>query len=268
MTPSAFLLIATFVFAFGLISGRLQRTPISPPMIFVGFGVIVGPHVFNLLDLHVNDELVHIIAELTLILVLFTDASRIDFRALRQGYHLPLRLLAVGLPLTLVVGSIIGMILFWGTFSVWEAALLAAILAPTDAALGQAVVSSPRVPLRIRQALNVESGLNDGIALPAVMILLAIAGAHGEAKSNAAWLQFIVLQLTLGPLTGIVVGFCGGQLLQIGMRTQWMNHTFEQLSGISIALAAFAGAELDRRQWVYCHFCCGIDHRQHHTSRL
>ncbi len=119
----------------------------------------------GLVELDTEQEVVQTLAELTLVLVLFSDATRIHLKTLRREYHLQLRLLAIGMPLTILLGTLLAAILF-DHLSFWEAAVVAAILAPTDAALGRAVVSSPRVPVRIRQALNVESGLNDGIALP------------------------------------------------------------------------------------------------------
>ena len=129
---------------------------------FVTFGLLVSPAVLGLVDLDTGNELVRALAELTLILVLFTDAARINLSALRRDYHLPLRLLGISLPLTIAFGTLLGAVLF-EYLAFWEAAVVAAILAPTDAALGQTVVSNPRVPARIRQALNVESGLTTAL---------------------------------------------------------------------------------------------------------
>ena len=242
METLTFVAVAVFILAFGLVSARLSKTVITPPMVFVGFGILMGPAGLGLMHLSVESEIVRALAEATLVLVLFTDASRIDLRLLRRSYHLPLRMLAIGLPLTMALGTI-GAVALFGGLSLWGAAIAAAILAPTDAALGQAVVSNPRVPARIRQALNVESGLNDGIALP--FVLFFIHGAHmgDHSHSFGYWAEFVTLQLVLGPLVGAAVGYGGGRIVDWGTRAGWMNHSFQQLSAIALALLAFAGAE-------------------------
>lgn len=150
-------------------------------------------------------------------------------------------MLSVGLPLTILGGTLLAALLL-DTLTFWEAAVVAAILAPTDAALGQAVVSSPKVPVRIRQALNVESGLNDGIALPVVLFFIHLA-ASSEGTEPGQWLNFVSHQLILGPAVGAAVGFLGGQLVERGVTSQWMSHAFQQISAVAIALLAFAGAE-------------------------
>jgi len=160
------LIVTLGLIVFSLISKRLQRTIITAPIVFVAFGFLLGPYVFHIGDFNVNHAFIHSLAEITLILVLFTDAARIDLRQLHRKHNLAVRLLMIGLPLTIILGTFIGKMIFAQHFSLIEYALLAAILAPTDAALGQAVISNPQVPIRIRQALNIESGLNDGLVLP------------------------------------------------------------------------------------------------------
>ena len=235
-------LIASFILAFGFVSDRLQRSVITPPMVFVTFGFLIGPVGFDFIQLDIKSPVIHILAEATLVLVLFTDATRIDLKLLRRDHNLPIRLLGVGLPLTIAFGALVAAVLF-DTLTFWEAAVAAAILAPTDAALGQAVVSSPRVPVRIRQTLNVESGLNDGIALPFVMILLSFAGAAQETQSTSYWLQYALGQILLAPLVGIMVGYGGGKLVSWGTTSKWMSHNFQQLAGLAFSLLAFTGAE-------------------------
>jgi NhaP-type Na+/H+ or K+/H+ antiporter len=142
-----------------------------------------------------------------------------------------------------------------------QALLLAAILAPTDAALGQAVVSSPLLPVRIRQSLNVESGLNDGIALPIVLVLAALAGApadHVAAQSAFDWAQFALLQVTLGPLVGAAVGFLGGRLVAAATARGWVNDAFEELASVGLALLAFATAELVHGNGFIAAFVAGL----------
>ena len=191
----AFLIaVAGVLLLFGAISRRAERSPLTPPLAFVGVGLALSPVGLGWLDLSPSNEVIHGLAELTLVLVLFMDAVRIELSCLRREGNLPLRLLAIGLPLTIVLGAAAAVAIFPGLGLAW-ALLLAAILAPTDAALGQSVISSPRVPVRIRQALNVESGLNDGIALPIVLMLASLAALHGETNSLAYWLRFVGLQL-------------------------------------------------------------------------
>ncbi|MDA1313929.1 MAG: sodium:proton antiporter [Acidobacteria bacterium] len=241
MENIGFAFVALFILVFGLVSERLQRSIITAPMAFALFGVVMGPEGLGLLHIGFDSEVVRELAEATLVIVLFTDASRIDLKILKKNYELPLRLLSVGLPLTILGGTLLAALLL-DTLTFWEAAVVAAILAPTDAALGQAVVSSPKVPVRIRQALNVESGLNDGIALPVVLFFIHLA-ASSEGTEPGQWLNFVSHQLILGPAVGAAVGFLGGQLVERGVTSQWMSHAFQQISAVAIALLAFAGAE-------------------------
>ncbi len=243
MNTAAFILVACFVFGFGLVSRRLAISPLTPPLVFVGLGIAFGPWGLDWLQFDVEHGAMHVLAELTLILVLFGDAARIDLSALRQELGLPVRLLAIGMPLTILFGSLAAKWMF-PELGWLEAAVLGAVLAPTDAALGQAVVSNPAVPTRIRQALNVESGLNDGIVLPAVLVLAALASMSAETTRSATdWARFAALQVTLGPLVGIAVAWLGNRLLKRSIAKGWMEPPFERLAGLALALLAFACAE-------------------------
>lgn len=242
MILEAVTIISLFTLAFGLISGRIEKSILTPPMIFATFGLLISPFVSQLLNLSVDSEVVDIIATTTLVFVLFTDASRIDFKLLKQQYQLPLRLLGIGLPLTIVLGSGFAIALF-PQLNIWEAAAVATILAPTDAALGQAVVNSPNVPVRIRQALNIESGLNDGICLPILLIFLSLAESVGGEQAVASWGGFAIAQLVMGPVVGILVGYLGGQLIATTTRTHWMTENYQRLSLLSLAALAFCLAE-------------------------
>ena len=257
MESQVLAIVALLILGFGLVSGRLQNSVITPPMVFVTFGLLVSPAVLGLVDLDIGNELVRALAELTLILVLFTDAARINLNALRRDYHLPLRLLGISLPLTIAFGTLLGAVLF-DYLEFWEAAVVAAILAPTDAALGQTVVSNPRVPVRIRQALNVESGLNDGLALPIVLVFLALAGTAEDPERVGFLVNFTTKQIVLGPLVGVGVGYVGGRLVHLGTRTEWMNHSFQQLSALALSLLAFALAELVGGNGFIAAFAAGL----------
>ncbi len=256
MEPTLLAVLAVAVLAFSAISRRAERSIVSAPMFFVAAGFAVGNGGLGWLDFGKDDAFLHGLAELTLILVLFTDAARIDLSCLRRERNLPSRMLALGLPLTIAAGAIAAALIFPG-FGLWEAVLLAAILAPTDAALGLAVVNNPLIPARIRQTLNVESGLNDGIALPAVLLFAALAGT-GEQEDFGRWAQFVGLQLLLGPLVGAAVGFGGGRLINRAMRAGWMNDAFQRLSGLGLAVLAFAGAELVGGNGFIAAFVAGL----------
>ena len=257
MESVAFTVVALGVLGFGLVSSRVERSVITLPMVFVLFGYAVSHQGLDLVELDLSSHLIHTLAELTLVLVLFADASRIDLNVLRREHNIPMRLLLGGLPLTVVAGALVGVVLFGG-FSIWQALVLAIILAPTDAALGQAVVSSDRVPVRIRQALNVESGLNDGVVLPVLLIVLSVACATESIESAAYWLRFVFLQLTIGPLIGALVGFGGAKMVALGVRSGWMSHSFQSLSSLCLALLAFAGAELLGGNGFIAAFCAGL----------
>jgi NhaP-type Na+/H+ or K+/H+ antiporter len=250
------LVLAIVILAYSLFSALVPRTILTAPMLFVAAGVVLG----DLAAVSIETDagvLLEVIAELTLVLLLFTDASRIDVRSLRRELGFPIRLLGIGLPMTILLGTLVGKWLF-PAFSWWEAALLSSILAPTDAALGQAVVSSPLVPSRIRQALNVESGLNDGIAVPFVMLFASLAAIHPEAASGSHWLVFWLKQVMLGPLAGVVVGQIGGRLIEAAADRGWVTESFMKLSGIAFAILAWAGAGAIGGNGFIAAFVCGM----------
>jgi len=235
--------VALFILLFGFISKRIQKTPLTSTMVFVLFGILISKQFLGILDTDLDSSVINVIAELTLILVLFTDASRIDLKQVIREHAIPVRLLGIGLPLTIVFGAIAAFVVF-NFLTFWEGALLAAILAPTDAALGQAVVSNPRVPVRIRQSLNIESGLNDGIALPVVLILLSIAGIEDNDKTSSYWIRFAAYQVILGPVAGICVGYLGGKLVVWSSKRDWMSREFQDISALGLSLLAYSAAEL------------------------
>ena len=235
------LVIAVAVYGFALVSGRLSMSPITAPMVFTTVGLVVGVAGLGWFDLGLEGEAVSILIEATLVLVLFTDAIRIDLRKLRTESRFPARLLGVGLPLTLLLGTGAAWLLF-PAFTLVEAALLAAVLTPTDAALGQAVVSDRRLPVRLRQGLNVESGLNDGLMVPIVTITLALSAS--EAGGAGGWGELVARQIGFGLLCGVGMGAVGGRVLHVRAVEDRVEGIYRQLATIAIAAAAFASAEL------------------------
>jgi len=235
--------IAAGFLVLAMLSGRIQGTPLTPPMLFIGFGFLIGAGGLGVASFPPGHSAIHAVAEVTLILVLFTDAARIDLNRVRRDHNLPVRMLAIGLPLAIIAGTIVASGVF-PAFSIWEAALLAAILAPTDAALGQSVVSAKAVPIRMRQAINVESGLNDGIALPAVLVLAALAGTGHGANEAGDWARFGLMQVTLGPLAGVIVGYIGARLLDTAAERGWATIPFQGIGILSLAALTYVVAEL------------------------
>ena len=257
MEPVILVSVAVALLAFGAISRRAERSSLTPPMWFVLVGYGLGSHGLGLIPVTPDGAAIRTLAELALILVLFTDAARIDLTCLRREESLPLRLLTVGLPLTVAGGAFAAVVIF-PAFGPLEALLLAAILAPTDAALGQAVVSSRLLPVRIRQSLNVESGLNDGFVLPLVLVAASLAGAEDMTTNPWIWVRFAALQIILGPVVGIFAGFGGGRLVDWASRRDWINDPFERLSVLGIAVTAFAGAELVGGNGFIAAFVAGL----------
>src|SRR3954449_9947496 len=228
--------IAVLLIGYATVSRRLERLNVSGAMFFTSAGLLVGP-VLGLLDLEVHGEQVKLLAEITLTLVLFADASRISLRALRREFAVPLRLLGIGLPLTILAGALAGAVVVPGV-SLPEALVLAIVLACTDAALGQAVVSDERVPSRIRQGLNVESGLNDGLCVPLFFIAIAIAETDAGTTSSHSASQLVFEQIGYGLVGGIVAGTLGAIALKLAARHQTIEPHWLQILSVSAALRA------------------------------
>jgi NhaP-type Na+/H+ or K+/H+ antiporter len=245
MEPLAILIVALGTLAFCFFSKRLEGSLITLPIIFTAFGWLLGNGGLGILNLHMHNEIIQVLAEVTLILVLFTDASRINLKLLLSDYKIPLRMLLIGMPLTILCGTLLA---HWvSPEAPWALALLvAAILTPTDAALGQSVVSSSAVPLRIRQAINVESGLNDGIALPVVMIAAVLSAAALNIEVEGApdnLILFTLLQVTLGPIIGIAVGYAGAKIIDLSISKGWIGTSFQGIAFLCIAATAYILAE-------------------------
>jgi NhaP-type Na+/H+ or K+/H+ antiporter len=239
-----FIFAALLIFGFGLFSRASERSPISAAMVFVTVGMVAGPIGLGFLKEGINAPLVRILAEVTLVLVLFVDASTINLHSLIREKGVPFRLLLIGLPLTMALGLGLAFPLF-DNINPWALALMAFILSPTDAALGQPVVASPDVPENIKEAINVESGLNDGIALPPILACLSVLSlATGEKLGAYYWIVFTLKQFLFGPLLGAIVGWLGGRLVDKASKSGWMNPTFQRLAAWSLAVMSYAFAEI------------------------
>jgi NhaP-type Na+/H+ or K+/H+ antiporter len=230
--------VASIVLVFGALSRRLELSVVSAAMFFVSAGLLVGDKGLDWVDLSKDGHTVRTLAEITLALVLFADASRIDLKAARREYALPARLLGIGLPLTIVLGTALAVAVFGG-LSWAEALVLAVILAPTDAALGQAVVTDARLPSRIRQGLNVESGLNDGICVPLLFIALAVAGADSGSFSDTHALRLVVEEIGYGLLGGAIAGAVGAAILRVAVPRDLIDRSWLQIVPVGTAALAY-----------------------------
>lgn len=224
----------TLAFIYSLVSGRLDRTVVTAPIVFTAAGALMILLMPELRNWRGNSEVFLHAAEVGLVLLLFTDASRTDLQVLKNIRNLPVRLLSTGMLLTILLGAV-GAKLIFPELSIWEAGILAAILAPTDAGLGQIIVNSPRVPMKIRQALNVEAGLNDGLSVPFLLFFIALAEAGAESR-RPILAHFIVEQLVFGAIIGIGVGLAGGWLLGLAHRKNWMAESWQQLGVVALPL--------------------------------
>ena len=233
----ALAIVALTLLAVAAVSRRLSGTLVTPAMVFVVVGLLVGPEVLGELDLESSSGIVRTLAEATLALVLFCDASRIDLGQLRREVGVPVRLLGIGLPLTIALGAL-GAAVIFDRLSVEEAVILSIVLAPTDAALGQAVVTEPRVPGRIRQGLNVESGLNDGICVPLLFAAVAAADVQSEISEGRDAATLLLEEIGYGVVGGVVGGLVvAAILIQAGRRDLIAGQWRQVIPGAGAALA-------------------------------
>ena len=229
--------IAVVLLAFSAVSRRLERSVVTPAIFFTSAGLLAGP-VLGLIDLHIGSEPVKLLAEATLTLVLFADASRISFPALRGEFAVPARLLGIGLPLTIVAGALLGFVVL-SDLDLLEALVLSIMLACTDAALGQAVVTDERIPSRIRQGLTVESGLNDGICVPLFFIAIGLAEWDKSTMTAHAAAHLVLEEIGYGLVAGVVAGTIGALALRVAVRRSLVeSHWLQILTAATALLAA------------------------------
>lgn len=232
--------VAAVVVGWGLVSARVERFDLSAPLVFVAMGLVLANGPVAVVDVNVHSETLRTIAEFSLALLLFSDAARVNVRELRRDAGVPVRLLFVGLPLSIALGTLAALVLF-PSLDVWAAAAIAACVAPTDAALGAQVVEDRNVPSRVRRALGVESGLNDGIATPFVTFFIAGAVADTVARSSVT-LSSAVGDLAVGTAVGVVGGLGGGWLLAVARRHQWSAPAVRGIVVIALAILMYTAA--------------------------
>lgn len=236
-------ILAVFVFLYSIMSGWLERTSFNGAVVFTAFGLMFGPLGLGYLNLDVDAELLRTLAELTLALVLFTDASNANLGVLKKSFAIPWRLLLIGLPLTILAGFGVGVLVFDG-LTLLEIAILATMLAPTDAALGKAVVTDDSVPAKIREGLNVESGLNDGICVPILFVFLAlVVETDAGASASMMAVRLVLQEIGIGLVVACVLTLSGSWLLNQFADRGWVTETWRQLPVVALAVACFAVAQ-------------------------
>jgi len=233
--------ISLIILIYGFFSALLGRKNISGPMVFTAVGVLLSPMGLGKEVINVNAQSIQIMAEITLVIVLFSDAAALNLTQLKKNWKLPTRLLFVALPITIVFATITGT-LFFPNESIYYIFLLALILAPTDAALGKVVVSDERIPSVVRNTINVESGLNDGIVFPILLTLLAMITSEAQ-HAQSGWMMYIAQQIFIGGIAGAFVGWLGAILMQKSIQKQWMEHQYTNLAPIALAFFSYYFAE-------------------------
>jgi NhaP-type Na+/H+ or K+/H+ antiporter len=232
--------LAAFAFLYSLVASRLERTPISGAVVYLFIGLACGTYGLGLVELNVEGETLKRLAEFTLALVLFSDSANANLGVLRKVEGIPIRLLLVGLPLTIAAGCGVGFLIF-GELTFVEIALLATMLAPTDAALGQAVVTNESVPDSVRESLNVESGLNDGICVPVLLIFLALAAGGATGNETASLIIKLPLQaIGIGAAVGVVLAIVGSFLVRFCGSRGWITGAWTGIPVVALAMFCFA----------------------------
>jgi NhaP-type Na+/H+ or K+/H+ antiporter len=236
-------IFSVFILIYSTVAGAVERTWVSGAIIFTAFGLLIGPVGLDLISFKVDREAIRTLAELTLALVLFTDAAGADMGVLKKTEALPTRLLLIGLPLTILLGFGVAALLF-KDLPLFEVALLATMLAPTDAALGKAVVTNETVPNPVRQGLNVESGLNDGICVPILFLFLALA--TGKVDEGGPWqlaMKLVIEEIGIGLAVGLLLTVLAVSLLKLAKRRNWLSEIWIQIPIDALAVACFATAQ-------------------------
>jgi NhaP-type Na+/H+ or K+/H+ antiporter len=235
--------LALFVFCYSIIAGRLERAATSGPIVFVVAGLLMGPLGLGWFDGDVSRTELRVFADLTLALILFIDAANADFAVLKRQFRIPSRMLLFGLPGVIFLGTLTAALLF-DVLSIYEAAILGTMLAATDAALGKAVVTNKAVPKQIREGLNIESGLNDGLCVPILFVFIALAlGTGGEGGSTTMALKLVIQELGIGLAVGLGLTALGTWALKWCHERGWVTEIWKQVTVVALAIACFTVAQ-------------------------
>ena len=232
-----------FVFGYSLIAGRVERAAASGPIVFVASGFLMGPMVLSWFDGDLSRTEIRVLADLTLALILFIDAANADFEVLKRQFRIPTRMLLFGLPGVIFLGTVAAALLF-DVLSLFEAAILGTLLAATDAALGKGVITNKVVPARIREGLNIESGLNDGLCVPILFVFIALTlGVDSEGGSTTLALKLVLQELGIGLAVGLGLAAVATRALRWCSDRGWMNEIWKQVTVVALAFACFTVAQ-------------------------
>ncbi len=232
--------LALFIFCYSLVAGRLERAAASGPIVFVIAGLIMGPLGLGWFDGDASNTAFRVLADLTLALILFIDAANADYAILKHQFRIPLRMLLFGLPGVIFLGTITAALLF-NALSLYEAAILGTVLAATDAALGKAVITNKAVPPQIREGLNIESGLNDGLCVPILFVFIALS--LGNAGEGGLALELVAQELGIGLAVGLSLSAVGTWLLRWCWKQGWVTEIWKQVTVVGLAIACFSIAQ-------------------------
>ena len=236
-------ILAGFAFIYSAIAGRIERSMVSGPIVFLLFGLICGPMGLGILNIESSDMEMRAIVDITLALILFIDASNADLKILKSHVKIPWRMLIVGMPGVILLGVVAGWYLF-PDLAFFELCILATVLAATDAALGKGVITNKAVPSRIREGLNAESGLNDGLAVPILFVFIALAtGANSDQDGTSMALGLVAQELGIGAAVGLGLTFVGAKLASWCYQQGWWSDIWKQVLVVALALACFATAQ-------------------------
>jgi len=242
MYSHGFLIILIVIVLVAAVSKRIRGTVITLPMIYTLFGLLIAVLFSDLLNLQYDNPVVVVITELTLVLVLASDSSRIKLKHLLSHHDLPLRILIFALPLIFVLGTLVGVIIFKG-LNIWVLAILAVTLAPIDSSLAESSLENPKVPMRIRQTLNVEGGMDDGISLPFLLFCISLAVSSETGLREGIFLIFAVKEIAFGILAGIFMGYLGARFISWGNKSGWMSSQFQKIGWLALVLLTYGVAE-------------------------
>lgn len=243
MAYQILLVAALFILMYGVFAKRIEQSIFNGPIIAIVLGLLIGPLGLKIIQIDLDVEIYRLIAELALALVLFSDASKANLFVLKQNASLPIRLLFIGLPLTIVFGMAIGFMIF-NDFSWIEIAILATMLAPTDAALGKAVVTNEAVPVKIRESLNTESGLNDGISVPVLFLFITLFVSTEINIGSFYGLNLFVKEIGIGLLAGVIITYTTFVLARYSNMHKWISESWKPIVVIALTIACFTAAQM------------------------
>jgi NhaP-type Na+/H+ or K+/H+ antiporter len=238
---SAAFVLTVLVLCYAVVSGLVKRWYLAPALVFVLFGILLGPFVFDVIDIGTDAASFTVVAQLALTVILFNQAAQLDLAVVFRRREVTFRLLVIGIPLALVLGTLTALLVL-PVMPLWEAVCLAAIVAPTEVALVDALLEDTRIPERVRHALSTESGFYDGFALAALLAALALASEQSDPDAGR-WSWFLVRTEVVSVVVGLGIGVVGGLVIARSRKREWMSDIWAQLATLAVALVCFEVGE-------------------------